>query len=97
MALFVLRCRDIANGLSIRMQNRPDHLSYLQEAGARVLLAGPFLNDAGEPVGSMVLIDVEGRAKAAQFADDDPYNEAGLFEGVEIEPYKIVLGALASQ
>lgn len=91
--LFALLCTDKPDGLSTRMANRPAHLDWLKAKGAAVKIAGPFTDDAGSPVGSLVVIEAADRAAAAAFAAEDPYAKAGLFAHVEIKPWKWVVGA----
>lgn len=97
MPAFILLCRDKDNAVPLRMETRPIHLDYIAEAGEKVLLAGPMLNDAGDPIGSLIIIEAEDAQAAKAFADNDPYARAGLFTDVEIAPYRIVTGALTSK
>jgi hypothetical protein len=46
--------------------------------------------DGQTPVGSLLLMDFPTRAYAEAFAEADPYNQAGLFQEVEIKPWKEV-------
>lgn len=93
MATFVLLCTDKPNHLEMRQAVRPDHLAYLMDFSANVKAAGPFLDDQGSMVGSMLIIDVESKDHAEQFAAGDPYAKAGLFSKVEIRPWKWLIGA----
>ena len=53
--------------------------------------AGPLLNDEGEMVGSLVILDVEDMKAAQDWANNDPYAKAELFSGVELIPWKKVI------
>ena len=88
---FVLICRDKPGALDIRMENRPAHLAYIEATGV-VTLAGPFLDDAGKPSGSLVILEVADRAAAEVWAAGDPYAKAGLFESLLIEAWRKVVG-----
>jgi uncharacterized protein YciI len=55
-------------------------------------MAGPFLNEAGEMSGSLVILDVASKAEAEAWAAADPYAKAGLFAKVRIEEWKKVIG-----
>lgn len=92
--LYALFCYDKPDSLQIRQANRPAHLKYLESAGDRVKLAGPLLSpgEDGTPVGSMVIIDAASDTAVQLFADNDPYATAGLFERVEIRPWKRAVG-----
>jgi hypothetical protein len=90
--LFALVCRDKPGHGEVRKANRADHLDYLGAQGAAIRLAGPLLDTAGEqPVGSLIVLDVADRAAAEAFAKGDPYAAAGLFDSVEITPFRQVI------
>jgi uncharacterized protein len=91
MATFVLHCLDHPGALDLRLAHRPAHLDYARSFGAQLKLAGPLLDDAGDPIGSLLLIDVADRAAANAFAANDPYAKAGLFQSVDIRPFRHVL------
>ncbi|BAQ71201.1 Ycii-related protein [Rhodovulum sulfidophilum] len=88
---FVLICRDKPGHLEIRKANREAHLAYVAETGV-VVQAGPFLDEAGEMCGSLVILDVEDKAAAEAWAANDPYAGAGLFESVSVQAWKKVVG-----
>jgi uncharacterized protein YciI len=88
--LIALIARDKAGALQTRLDNRADHVEYLKSTGV-VSQAGPFLDDAGEMIGSLVILDVEDMAAAQDWATNDPYAKAGLFEHVDLIPWKKVI------
>ena len=89
--LYALICEDGPGGPDIRKANRAAHLDYLKSTGV-VTQAGPFLDDAGAMVGSLLVLDVPDRAAAEAWAANDPYARAGLFERVQVRPWKRVIG-----
>ena len=90
--LFAITCIDKPNSLDLRLANRPPHLEYLNSHLARIVIAGPLLDDAGEkPVGSLLVMEFDDTAGAEAFAAGDPYAKAGLFQSVSIRPYRKVL------
>ncbi|OWU85953.1 hypothetical protein ATO6_03495 [Oceanicola sp. 22II-s10i] len=89
--LIALIARDKPGALQTRMDNRADHLAYIESTGV-VAQAGPLLDDAGAMCGSLVILDVEDMAAAQAWADGDPYAKAGLFSGVELIAWKKVIG-----
>ncbi len=93
MPLFVLTCLDKPDALPTRAATREAHLAYLRETGA-VRLAGPFLNEQGEPVGSMLIVEAEDLAGAREFGAGDPYVAAGLFQSVDVRPFRVTVGDL---
>jgi uncharacterized protein YciI len=81
--------KDKPGHLETRMATRPAHFEYLNslnEAG-KLKFAGPFLNEEGKPVGSLVAFECADRAEAEALAAGDPYAKAGLFESTEIHPW----------
>jgi len=91
--LYVIHCVDKENHLDVRMENRPMHVEYLKSFADKLYAAGPTLDDAGNMNGSVVILDLEDKAAAADFAANDPYAKAGLFSQVTINPWKKVLPA----
>ena len=96
MPQFILFCRDKPDSLALRQATRPAHLEYFANFGERLILGGPMLNDKGDPVGSMLIIEAADQAAAQAFAANDPYALAGLFAEVSVTPYRIVTGSLAT-
>ncbi len=89
MPLFAIICTDKPEeGLKLRQQNRANHLQWLADLGDAVKAAGPFLDDDGNPAGSLIIIEAESRAAAEALAGQDPYRKAGVFAQVEIRPWK---------
>lgn len=91
---FVLICRDRPDAGGLRASIRPDHLAYIEARAGSVWLAGPLLSAAGEPQGSLLIIEAEDEAAARDFAESDPYSKNGLFESVEVRPFRFVKGKL---
>jgi len=97
--LFMILAHDKADSLALRLANRSAHLSYIGDAGDRIKLAGPILSpgDDPKPIGSMIIIDAASEGAVQLFADNDPYATAGLFDTVEIKPWKPVTGVWAPE
>ncbi len=88
--LIALIARDKPGALQTRLDNRSAHLAYIEETGV-VSQAGPLL-DGDAMIGSLVILEVEDLAAAQSWADNDPYAKAGLFQSVELIPWKKVIG-----
>lgn len=56
-------------------------------------MAGPLLDMAGQPIGSLLIIDFAERKDAVAFAAADPYALAGLFASVAVTAWRKVLPA----
>ncbi|RUV95626.1 MULTISPECIES: YciI-like protein [unclassified Mesorhizobium] len=87
--LFALICKDKPGSLQLRADTRPAHAAFLEGliSEGRLAFAGPFLDAAGKPDGSLVMIEAPDMAGAQALAAADPYAKAGLFESVEIRPW----------
>lgn len=89
--LIALIARDKPGYLQTRLDNRDAHLAYIDDTGA-VAQAGPLLDQDGNMAGSLIILDVEDMAAGKEWAANDPYNKAGLFEAVELITWKKVIG-----
>ena len=94
MPLFVISCIDKPNSLSVRVAAREAHLAYANtgEKPVKVKLGGPYLDEKGNMAGSLLIVDAPDRAAVDQFLRDDPYVRAGLFESVDVRPYRVTVG-----
>jgi uncharacterized protein YciI len=78
---------------------RADHLARLNTLlnEGRLLLAGPRpAIDAEDPgpagfLGSLVVARFDSLEQARAWADSDPYVAAGVYESVEVTPFKRVM------
>ncbi|MEY8827298.1 YciI family protein [Sedimentitalea sp. XS_ASV28] len=89
--LVALIARDKKDALQTRLDNRAAHLAYIEQTGV-VSQAGPLLGDDDAMIGSLVILDVADLAAARDWAANDPYAKAGLFESVDLIPWKKVIG-----
>jgi uncharacterized protein YciI len=81
---FIISGWDHDNGLEHRLQIRPRHRAYYEALGADLILSGPYLDDEGEPIGSMIVIRRESRDAAEKFAEADPFVTEGVFSSVTV-------------
>lgn len=97
--LYTIIGEDVPASLEKRKQARPAHLARLQalkDAG-RLLLAGPHpAIDAADPgdagfTGSLIVAEFDSLEEAQQWADADPYIDAGVYTRVVVKPFKKVL------
>ncbi len=89
--LVALIARDKPDHLQVRLDNREAHLAYIQETKV-VAQAGPLMDQDGQMVGSLIVLDVDDMAAAQAWADNDPYANANLFETVDLITWKKVIG-----
>ncbi|MCX7558214.1 YciI family protein [Sulfitobacter sp. F26204] len=89
--LICLIAHDKPAALPVRKENRDAHLAYIDSTGC-VTLAGPLKNGQGEMCGSMIVLDLPDMAAAENWAANDPYAKAGLFESVTLHEWVKVVG-----
>jgi len=87
---------DFENSLDKRLANRPQHLKrlkLLQDEG-RLLLAGPLpAIDSIDPgpngfSGSLIVAEFDSLIDAKKWADNDPFVLYGIYEKIEVKPFK---------
>ncbi len=96
---YVIEGYDGQQVLPARLAARPAHLARLQalQEQGHLLLAGPCpAIDAEDPgpagfSGSLVVAWFEDLEAARAWADADPYVEAGVYQRVEVRPFRKVL------
>lgn len=96
---YMIYAEDVENSLALRKQSRPAHLARLQQLTeqGRLLIAGPCpAIDSEDPgpagfTGSLVVAEFASLLEAQQWADADPYLQAGVYQNVTVKPYKKVL------
>lgn len=96
---YAIISEDIENSLPLRAEARPAHLARLEALRdqGRLLVAGPHpALDTPEPgdagfTGSLVIAEFDSLEDARNWADADPYVEAGVYRKVTVKPFKVVL------
>ncbi len=97
--LYAIIASDIPDTLSKRLDARPAHIARLEalKNAGRLILAGPHpaidSNDPGEAgfTGSLVVAEFNTLQDAQDWADNDPYIAAGVYDQVVVKPFKKVL------
>lgn len=96
--LYAIISEDVENSLGKRLSVRPKHLHRLQELqeAGRLVTAGPHPaidsenpGDAGF-TGSLIIAEFASLEEARQWAENDPYIEAGVYAKVTVKPFKKV-------
>ena len=99
--LYAIISQDVDNSLEARLKARPDHLARLEllQNEGRLVLAGPHpaidSNDPGEAgfSGSLIVAEFASLTEAQDWADQDPYITAGVYQQVSVKPFKKVFPA----
>jgi uncharacterized protein len=86
--LFAIIGHDASDAATLRPKLRAAHLDNLRPLAerGRVVLAGPFTDGSG----SLIVVDMESEAEALAFAQSDPYVTGGVFNRVEVKPFRKV-------
>ncbi|MEI6745845.1 MAG: YciI family protein [Methylococcaceae bacterium] len=96
--LYAIMSEDVADSLPKRQSVRPAHLvrlQTLQDAG-RLILAGPHpAIDSENPAeagftGSLIVAEFASLEEAKNWANADPYMDAGVYVRVVVKPFKQV-------
>jgi uncharacterized protein YciI len=99
MMWYAIMAEDTPDSLEKRLAARPAHLARLkalQEAG-RLLLAGPFpAIDSSDPgpagySGSLIVAEFASLDAARDWANQDPFVEAGVYQKVDVKPFRKTL------
>jgi uncharacterized protein len=96
---YAIFAEDSPNSLSKRLENRPDHLARLNQLQneGRLLLAGPFpaldMTDPGSSgyTGSLIVAEFNSLEEAIAWANLDPFVTAGVYQRVEVKPFRKTL------
>lgn len=94
---FLVIARDGTDGDAIerRQRTRPKHLEGigpLVDSG-NVLVGGAILSGSGDMVGSMLLVEFPDRADVDAWLARDPYVTDGVWQEVEVHPFRTAVGA----
>lgn len=97
--LYMISGIDVPDSLEKRLSVRAQHVERLDELKqqGRLILAGPLpaidSNDPGDAgfTGSLIVAEFDSLASAQQWANNDPYIQAGVYESVTVKPFKKVL------
>ncbi len=96
---YAIISQDIPDSLERRMSVRPAHVERLKALAdeGRLLIAGPHpAIDSEDPAeagftGSLVVAEFASLTEAQAWADEDPYVRAGVYQSIEVKPFKKVL------
>jgi len=96
--LYACICQDKPGSGDLRQQTREAHLDHLRGHAGAVVSAGPLLSDDGTtPVGSLLIVEAQSLDAARAMMEADPYAKAGLFERIEVYPWRWVVGTVNLQ
>jgi|TARA_Y100001001_G_C7721349_1_gene207170 hypothetical protein len=86
MPFYTLIAHDRKNGLEQRIAHRPAHLEHMAhlDAAGRVQYSGPLLDEKGNMIGSLIIIEADDLESARATFAKDPYVIHGVFEDYDV-------------
>ena len=92
--MFIAILKSRPDTLEIRTHLKSAHDKYWDGFMPILRLAGPMLDEDGEKrIGQILILDVADRSKAEDIITNDPFYSAGLFTELEINRFRISIGA----
>lgn len=96
---YAIISEDVENSLEMRIKTRAAHIERLRGLAedGRILVAGPHpAIDSKDPgpagfTGSLVVAEFSSLEDAKEWANADPYLEAGVYSKVVVKPFNRVL------
>jgi uncharacterized protein len=83
--LWAICCFDKTNTTIARGGLLTVHRNYLDANVPNIFFSGPLQSDdAEQSLGSLFILNVKSRDEAQAFIDNEPFNNAGVFEKVNI-------------
>lgn len=86
--LFVIHALDKPGALKTRLAHYDAHKAFLSDTtafGLRIVMSGPLVSDDGEQmIGSLFLVEAEGREAVERFNAADPFKAADIWQTVSI-------------
>ena len=96
---YVSICEDVEDSLEGRMETRLIHLERLEALNkeGRLMLAGATPSiDSEDPgkagfTGSVIIAEFESLESAQEWADEEPFLEAGIYKSITVKPFRKAL------
>lgn len=86
---YIIQTKDKPHQIELRRKLETEHRAYLDANQQIILAAGALLADDGNDTGGGVyIINVDSRESAEHFIAKDPFNQADLFEKIEIARWR---------
>jgi uncharacterized protein YciI len=94
MTHFLIYTEDKPDSLDVRLKAREAHLNWvMSDPKIKLISAGPWLDDAGDMRGSLLIVSAESLESVENWLAEDPYNKAGLTAFKRIRRFNWLLGA----
>ena len=88
LMLFAIHALDKPGALATRLANYDAHRAFLSDTsayGVRIVMSGPLVADDGAAmIGSLFVVEADGREAVERFNQADPFHAAGIWDRVTI-------------
>lgn len=88
---FLITAYDGKNKLEKRMEVRPRHIDNMARINGKVICAGGLLDEAGQMIGSALVMEFSDRELLDQYLAEEPYVVEGVWEKIDVLPMNVVL------
>lgn len=85
---FVIIELDKPDSQELRAALKPAHLAYLTQRQEMMLAGGALLDEDGNAIGGLIIVDTDDRQVAEAFADEDPFQQGGLLASAQVMPWR---------
>jgi len=87
--LYAAHCIDKPGTSALREATRAAHLDWLKLHQGKIAVGGPYLAADGVTItGSLMIIESPDEAAARALYAGEPFMQCGLFESVDIRPFR---------
>ena len=87
-------CKDVGGSAEPRQSKLSEHLRHVEAIEDKIKVAGPIVGpDGKEPVGSLLILEVDSPDEADEMLKADPYYQAGVWQEINVQEFKGVVGS----
>ncbi len=90
--IYCFVCKDAPGSAPLRRQHLNAHLAHIEKVVSSLPVAGPVLDRDGNMVASLIMIEAETEQQAWALFNQDPYAKAGIWDSVEVLPFRPAAG-----
>ena len=92
--LVSIYCSDAEGSAEPRQSKLAEHLQHIEGIEDKIKVAGPVMGIGGnEAVASLLILEVDNLDEATALLHADPYYQAGVWQQVNIQEFKGVVGS----
>ncbi|MBP5302725.1 MAG: hypothetical protein J6Y88_05705 [Bacteroidales bacterium] len=88
---FIIRAYDGEGKLGRRIEVRARHFANIERISRHVICAGAIRDEAGQMIGSMLVMDFRDREELDEYLANEPYAQEHVWETIEIEQMTVAI------